>query len=327
MLWPIVALIGGIILLIFSADKFVEGASATAKRLGMPSLLIGMVIIGFGSSMPEMVISALAAWDGNPGLALGNAFGSNITNIALILGITAMISPIAVKSSVLVKELPLLTGITVLTAFLVYTDGELDRLDGWLLILVFLGLMTWSIYEGMRTPTDDLANAVDQELATPLPMRLAVTYLILGLTFLVISSRMLVWGGTEIAQALGISNLLIGLTIVAIGTSLPELASCIAAVRKNEHELALGNVIGSNMFNTSMVIGIAGVIAPSKLDTAILTRDMPVLGVLTLALFVMGYRFYGSGTGRINRYEGSILLASYLGYMTLLAAMAVTGNA
>lgn len=327
MLWPIVALIGGIILLIISADKFVEGASATAKRLGMPSLLIGMVIIGFGSSMPEMVISALAAWDGNPGLALGNAFGSNITNIALILGITAIISPIAVKSSVLVKELPLLAGITVFAAFLVYTDGELDRVDGWLLILVFGGVMAWSVYEGLRAPSDDLASAVEHELVAPLPMRLAVIYLAAGLTFLVISSRLLVWGGIEIAQALGVSDLLIGLTIVAIGTSLPELASCIAAVRKNEHELALGNVIGSNMFNTSIVIGITGVIAPSKLDTAILTRDMPVLGILTLALFVMGYWFHGPGTGRINRVEGSILLAAYLGYMILLAAMAFTGNA
>jgi cation:H+ antiporter len=274
-----------------------------------------------------MVISALAAWDGNPGLALGNAFGSNITNIALILGITAIISPIAVRSSVLVKELPLLAGITLFTAFLVYADGELDRVDGWLLILVFCGVMAWSVYEGMRTPSDELASAVDQELAAPMPMPLAVIYLVAGLTCLVISSRLLVWGGIEIAQALGVSDLLIGLTIVAIGTSLPELASCIAAVRKNEHELALGNVIGSNMFNTSIVIGITGVIAPSKLDTAILTRDMPVLGILTLVLFVMGYRFHGPGTGRINRFEGSILLAGYVGYMILLAVMVFTGNA
>ena len=287
MFWPLLALAGGIVLLVYCADKFVEGAAATAKRLGWPPLLIGMLVIGFGSSMPEMVISALSSLQGNPGLALGNAFGSNITNIALILGVTALINPISVGSSVLRRELPFLAGLTALLAILLYQDAQLDRTDGFILIAAFLVLMSWSIYAGLKTEKDHLGEMVAQELSAPLDMKVAIRYTVVGLIFLVISSRILVWGGVEIAKMFGISDLIIGLTIVAVGTSLPELASSIAAVRKNEHDLALGNVIGSNMFNTTMVLGIAGTIAPSTLEAAVLFRDIPVMALLTLALFVM----------------------------------------
>lgn len=311
---PIAAIIIGILLLVISADKFVEGAAAAARRLGLPPLLIGMLVIGFGSSMPEMVISGLSASQGNPGLALGNAFGSNITNIALILGLTAIISPIKVASSVLERELPLLAIVTAVTAGLLYVDGMLGRVDGWLLIAMFAAIMAWSIWAGMKNKDDTLGVSVAQELQTPLSMTRALVYVVVGLTMLVISSQILVWGGVEIARSLGISDLIIGLTIVAVGTSLPELASSIAAVRKNEHELALGNVIGSNLFNTSIVIGITGTIAPSVLDTGILTRDLPVLIVLTLALFAMGYSFRSPGAGIITRFEGSVLLLTYIAY-------------
>ena len=311
---PITAIFIGIILLVISADKFVEGAAAAARRLGLPPLLIGMLVIGFGSSMPEMVISGLSASQGNPGLALGNAFGSNITNIALILGLTAIISPIKVASSVLERELPLLAVVTAVTAGLLYVDGRLGRVDGWLLIAMFAAIMAWSIWAGMKNQDDTLGVTVEQELQSPLSMTRALVYVVVGLIVLVISSRILVWGGVEIARSLGVSDLIIGLTIVAVGTSLPELASSIAAVRKNEHELALGNVIGSNLFNTSIVIGITGTIAPSVLDTGILTRDMPVLIVLTLALFAMGYSFRSTGAGIITRLEGILLLLTYVGY-------------
>jgi len=310
----IAAVIIGIVLLVFSADKFVDGAAAAAKRAGLPPLLIGMLVIGFGSSMPEMVISGLSASQGNSGLALGNAFGSNITNIALILGLTAAISPIRVESSILRRELPLLAFVTLTAAALLYVDGALSRTDGWLLIGLFVVIMAWSIHAGVNNKTDHLAVMVEQELQAPMSMARAITYVVFGLILLVISSQILVWGGVEIAHALGISDLIIGLTVVAVGTSLPELAASIAAVRKNEHDLALGNIIGSNLFNTSIVIGITGTIGPTILEPGILSRDLPVLGILTAALFLMGYAFRERTAGIISRLEGVLLLIAYLIY-------------
>ena len=310
----IAAVIVGIVLLVFSADKFVDGAAAAAKRAGLPPLLIGMLVIGFGSSMPEMVISGLSASQGNSGLALGNAFGSNITNIALILGLTAAISPIRVESSILRRELPLLAFVTLTAAALLYVDGALSRTDGWLLIGLFVVIMAWSIHAGVNNKTDHLAVMVEQELQAPMSMARAITYVVFGLILLVISSQILVWGGVEIARALGISDLIIGLTVVAVGTSLPELAASIAAVRKNEHDLALGNIIGSNLFNTSIVIGITGTIGPTILEPGILSRDLPVLGILTAALFLMGYAFRERTAGIISRLEGVLLLIAYLIY-------------
>ncbi|NCC30318.1 MAG: calcium/sodium antiporter, partial [Gammaproteobacteria bacterium] len=288
----------------------------TAKHLGMPPLLIGMVIIGFGTSAPEMVVSAIAAFQGNPGLALGNAYGSNITNIALILGLTAIISPIAVHSSVLRKELPILAGVTVF-AVIVLMDGELTRIDAWAFLGVFAALMGWTIWQGLRERSDALAGEVTQELdVARMPLRRAVLWLGVGLVFLIFSSRMLVWGSVEIAHALGVSDLIIGLTIVAVGTSLPELASSIIAARKGEHDLALGNVIGSNLFNTLAVVGIAGAIHPMLVPPEVISRDMMVMGLLTLSLFLIGYGF--RGLGRINRVEGMLLLACYVGYTSYL---------
>lgn len=318
------ALIVGIILLIFSADKFVDGAAVTAKYFGLPPLLIGMLVIGFGSSVPEMIISWLSAIQGNPSLALGNALGSNITNIALILGVTAIISPVVVGSTVLRRELPLLMLVTAIMASLFYYDGELSRFDGVLLLLVFVFVMGWTIYAGLKTTSDHFGKMVEQELQDTIPIKQAVAYLVIGLILLVISSRIMVWGGVEIATRLGISDLIIGLTIVAIGTSLPELASSISAVRKNEHDLALGNIIGSNIFNTSIVIGIAGTISPTILEPDILTRDIPVLIVLTIVLFVTCYGFRSDGPGRVNRWEGVLLLFGYVVYNITLAFTAAS---
>jgi len=322
MLLPGLALLVGITLLLFSADKFVDGAAVTAKYFGLPPLLIGILVIGFGSSMPEMVISGLSAQQGNPGLALGNALGSNISNIALILGVTAIVSPIAAGSTVLKRELPFLILITALMTLLFYSDAELSQIDALILIVAFLFVMAWSIYAGVTTPKDQLGEMVEQEFEDSMPIKKAIAYLVGGLILLVISSRIMVWGGVEIATRLGISDLIIGLTIVAIGTSLPELASAIAAVRKNEHDLALGNVIGSNLFNTSIVIGIAGLLSPTPIDPDILSRDMPVLIILTIVLFMMCYGFRSEGPGRINRWEGVLLLCCYTGYITFLAVTA-----
>lgn len=316
MLIASLAILAGLALLVWSADRFVEGSAAAAGHFGMPPLLIGMVVVGFGTSAPEMVVSALAASQGNPGLALGNAYGSNITNIALILGITAVIAPIAVHSQVMRKELPILALVTLAAAWLLF-DGELSRLDAAGLLVLFALLLGWSIWSGMRKTDDAFATEMDAELAAhPMPIRKAMLWLVVGLVLLIISSRVLVWGAVDLATRFGVSDLVIGLTIVAIGTSLPELASSIIAARKGEHDLALGNILGSNLFNTLAVVGIAGSIAPMAVANEVLIRDIPVMVGLTLALFVLGYGF--RGPGRINRVEGVGLLAIFVGYTAYL---------
>lgn len=309
----IIAVIFGLILLVWSADKFVEGAAVTAGHFGMPPLLIGMVVVGFGTSAPEMMVSALASLQGNPGIALGNAYGSNITNIALILGLTAVLSPIAVHSQVIRKELPILIAVTALAAFQL-ADGQLSRFDAGVLIGVFFALIVWTIQQGMKKTNDAFGSEIQGALTLQkMPIKKAIFWVITGLILLIISSRFLVWGAVDIAMALGVSDLIIGLTIVAIGTSLPELASSLIAVKKGEHDIALGNIMGSNLFNTLAVVGIAGLIHPLTVEPAVLTRDVAVMAALTLMLFIFAYGFKGK-QGRINRLEGAILLLSFVAY-------------
>ena len=319
MLLAITALIIGTILLAFSADKFVEGAAITTRRLGIPALLVGMLVIGFGSSIPEFVVTVIAATDGNTGLALGNAFGSNIANIGLILGITAILSPISVKSHVLTRELPILVLVTLVCVLLLVVDGVLGTVDGWILIGLFVCVMSWSVIAGLKPQRDELGIEMEEalELDKEISTRRAVIYLVLGLIFLVISSRILVYGGVSLAKLLGISDLIIGLTIVAVGTSLPELAASIAAVRHNEHDLALGNVIGSNLFNTSIVVGTAGAIVPITLEPEMLTRDLPVLISFTFLLYFLCYSFIRR-RARVSRVDGIALVACYLAYNAYL---------
>ena len=315
-----IAVIAGLALLVWSADRFVEGAASTARHFNMPALLIGMVIVGFGTSAPEMVVSALASSQGNPGLALGNAYGSNIANIALILGLTALLSPIAVHSQVLRKELPILTAVTALGAWQVW-DGQITRVDAVVLLAVFVLLMIWTVWEGMRNSKDPLASEMEEKLdIDAMPLRRAVLWLVVGLLLLILSSRILVWGAVEIAQGFGVSDLIIGLTVVAVGTSLPELASSLIAVRRKEHDIALGNILGSNLFNTLAVVGIAGVIQPMSVEPVFFSRDMLVTVVLTLSLFVFGYGF--RGPGRINRVEGAVLLSCFVAYTAYLITTA-----
>ncbi|KJS31595.1 MAG: calcium/sodium:proton antiporter [Desulfatitalea sp. BRH_c12] len=319
MITAYLAVVFGLALLVWSADRFVEGSASTARYFGMPPLLIGMVIVGFGTSAPEMLVSALAATQGNPGIAIGNAYGSNITNIALILGVTALISPISVHSQVLRKELPILTGVTILAAWQVY-DNAITRVDAFVLLGVFAGLMAWTIRNGMQKKDDALGNDMVRELDVhAMPLRRAVFWVVAGLVLLIASSRLLVWGAVEIAHGLGVSDLIIGLTIVAVGTSLPELASSVIAARKGEHDIALGNILGSNLFNTLAVVGIAGTIHPLTVGPEVFSRDILVMGILTISLFLIGYGFR-RGAGRINRYEGALLLVCYAGYTAYLVS-------
>lgn len=318
MLIPFLAVVAGLALLVWSADRFIDGAAATASHLGMPPLLIGMVIVGFGTSAPEMVVSAFAALQGNPGIALGNAYGSNIANIGLILGLTAVISPIKVHSQVLRKEMPILLALCALAGWQLL-DGHLSRLDAIVLLLVFFGIMGLSIWQGMRGDSDTLGTEVSAELIShPLPLRTALFWLIVGLLLLIASSRLLVWGAVSIAQQLGVSDLIIGLTIIAIGTSLPELASSLAAIRKNEHDIALGNVMGSNVFNTLAVVGIAGSIHPLEVEPVILFRDISMMTLMTVLLFVFAYGFKGPSC--LSRPKGAALLVLYFGYNTYLVS-------
>lgn len=313
---PLLAIILGLAALVWSADRFVEGSASTARHFGMPSLLIGMVVVGFGTSAPEMVVSALAALQGNPGIALGNAYGSNITNIALILGITALICPITIHSQVLRKELPVLTAVTGVAVYQLW-DGELSRIDAAMLIAIFCMLMGWTIWQGLKQRNDAFANEMETELIQhKMPVRKALFWMLTGLVLLIISSRFLVWGAVAIAQQLGISDLVIGLTIVAIGTSLPELASSVIAARKGEDDIAVGNIVGSNLFNTLMVVGIAGSISPLQTSPEILSRDLSVMTLLTISLFIFGFGMKRKNT--ISRSGGMLLLSCFVGYTSYL---------
>ena len=313
----IITVITGFALLVWSADRFVMGAAGTARNLGVSPLIIGLTIVGFGTSAPEILVSIMAALQGNPGLAIGNAIGSNITNIALILGVTALVAPLSVHSGIVKRELPVLIG-TTLVAYLLLSDGTLDQLDGLLLLLGLVIMLSAVLYIGITSRgKDPVVAEYEAEIPTDLSLGWSLLWLLIGLAVLVGSSRMLVWGAVGIAEYFGVSDLIIGLTIVALGTSLPELAASIASVMKNEHDIAIGNVIGSNMFNTLAVLGIPGIMSPGPVDPAVVSRDMPVMIGLTIALFIMAYGIRGLGQ-RINRGEGALLFAAYAGYQTLL---------
>lgn len=330
MILPIVAVILGLVILVWSADKFVDGAVGIARFCGMSTLLIGMVIVGFGTSAPEMVVSALSAMQGNPELALGNAYGSNIANIALILGVTAVIMPVLVKREALKRDLPILLAVTALTVILLM-NGDVSRLDGVILLVVFAGVMAFNIWSELHSKKNAAEVPETETAAEPAPLGKSIFWLVLGLVLLVASSRALVWGACDIARALGVSDLLIGLTIVAVGTSLPELASSIMAARKGEDDLAFGNIVGSNLFNTLAVVGIAATISPMhSFDANVLVRDMPVMVVLTVLLLLFGLPTRiskigpdGKRIGRINHIEGAVFLVAYVGYLAFLIIQAM----
>ncbi len=316
MLSDCIAIIGGFILLIWSADRFICGAVATARNFNVPPLIIGLTIVGFGTSVPEIMVAIFAAYDGSPAMAIGNAIGSNITNITLVLGVAALIAPLDVHSRIIKRELPVLLG-AMLLALILMQDMTLSRFDGFILLSMLFLLMWWMTREGIQNPTEDmLSEEIMGELPKPMSTPAALFWLIGGLILLTISSKILVWGAVNIAVAFGISDLAIGLTIIAVGTSLPELATSITGSLRKEHDIVIGNVVGSNLFNTLGVLAVPGIIAPSRLAHGIMQRDMPILFILTIALFIMAYGF--RGPGRINRIEGGILLAAFIGYQCLL---------
>lgn len=317
MLLPIAALLVGFLLLIWSADRFVLGASASARIFGVSPLVIGILVVGFGTSAPEMLVSAMAAMDGQPGLAIGNAIGSNIANVGLILGCTALLYPLRVRSRIIKRELPLLL-LFMFIGMLMLLDGELNRGDGLILMLCLFATIAWSLHEARINRDDILAQEFESEIPRDMGTGAAIFTLAYGLLVLVASSRLLVWSATEIATALGISDLVIGLTIVALGTSLPELAASIAAARKGEFDIAVGNVAGSNLFNLLGVMALPGIIAPGPFDPNILSRDYPAMAMLCILLWLFASNFSLRRGGVLNRLEGSVLLLVYVSYMGLL---------
>lgn len=328
MILSVLAVVIGLVVLVWSADRFVDGAVGVAQFLGMSTFLIGMLVVGFGTSAPEMVVSILSALNDTPQLALGNAYGSNIANIALILGATAVVAPVVVKKQAMLRDIPILILMTVFTVLLL-KDGNVSFADGAVLLAVFVASTLFNVIMELKQKRNREKESEYSEKSTPVkaPIGKSVLWLLVGISLLIVSSRLLVWGAVNIAQALGVSDLLIGLTIVAVGTSLPELASSIAAARRGENDLAVGNVIGSNAFNTLVVVGIAAVIAPiNATDPEVLSRDLPIMSALTLLLFFICFPLKnkdGKRVGGFGRIVGAFLLLLYVGYLVLLGIQSI----
>ncbi len=306
----------GISLLVWSADRFTDGAAAIARNMGISPLIVGLTIVAMGSSAPEVIVSINAALKGTPKLAVGNAIGSNIANIAMVLAISALVVPLKVQSETLKREIPVLFGFMILT-FVVMLDLELSMFDGILLLSCLVGYLVWltKMAANTRSKSDLMLKELVEELPDTMPTGRAVFWVIVGLVLLQMSSNILVLGATNIALQYNVSEFVIGITIIAIGTSLPELAASVTGVLKGEHELAIGNVIGSNIFNLLAVLGIPGVIKTVPLEPEILHFDYAFMFGLTVAVSIMAWG-KKNAPGEITRLEGGILLACFLGYQS-----------
>lgn len=312
MLLNIVIFLVGLIVLSWSADRFVYGASALAKNIGISPMMIGLTIVAMGSSAPEIVVSAIASANGNMNTAVGNALGSNITNIALVLGITALVKPLLVSSTTLKRELPALLIISLIAIGFMF-DGELKSYEGIILLGLFIFVLAMMAWLSLQVDKEDpLVAETADEIPKGVSNTSALIWIGVGLVILPLSAHFLVNSAVEIARYMGISDLVIGLTIIAFGTSLPELAASVAGVLKGEDDLALGNIIGSNIFNLLAVLGMPGLIAPGILDPDVYNRDMYVMLGLTLLLFLFSFDLIGKRT--ISRTNGFILLACFIGY-------------
>jgi len=317
MLLYVLSMLAGLGLLIWGADRMVVGAAVTANNMGVSPMLVGLTVVGFATSAPEILVSAAAALHGSPHLAIGNALGSNIANLGLVAGFTAIIQPLAVRSQTLSRELPVMLAVSVLPVLL-FPDQTLGRADGIFLLLVFIGFLYWIIKLGIKTHGHDPIEAeYSDDIPTGISPGKAWLWIAVGLALLVLGSEFLVSGAKGFAQALGISELVVGVTVLAIGTSLPELAVSLVSIRKGHHGLALGNIIGSNAFHTLAVLGIAATIHPTTLDLDTVRLHLPVMLAFTVAFFFMAYNYDGSM--RINRFSGFLLLSGFITYHSYVA--------
>ncbi len=321
MLLYILAILTGFTLLIWSADRFVDGSIAIANYLGIPSLIVGMVIVGFGTSAPEMVVSGTAALSGNAGMGIGNAIGSNIANIGLVLGATALVTQLPVQSRIIRRDIPILIVAECVAYYLLAKDG-FGRTDGIILLGGLILILGWMVYSTKKSSSHTLPP-IEQTAAT-LPLdpstqendKKTMVWAVIGLILLLISSQILVYGASGVAEYFGISDLVIGLTIVAIGTSLPELAASITSALKGETDLAIGNIVGSNLFNILGVLALPALLAPGTPPIEAIYRDMPVMAALTFLLFI--FILSNKKESLLTRWKGIILLSGFIAYTVLL---------
>jgi cation:H+ antiporter len=311
----------GLLLLIWGADRFVHGAAATARNLGVPPLLIGLTIVALATSAPEILVSLVAALRGEPDLAIGNAIGSNIANIGLVLGVVALLRPVELKSATLRREMPALLAVSLLTVSL-FLDSYLSRVDGLVLMVGLVIVMIWLTRLGFRSSSSDPLQAeFDAEIPKHMSMRVAIFWLLVGIGTLLIGADLLVDGAIAIAIALGVSEVVIGITLVALATSIPELAVSVVSAFRGEYGLAIGNIVGSNIFNLLAVIGVAATIEPAALPPSVLSLHIFVMVAFTLVLFAMTYEY--EGRGQITRFEGLALIAAYIAYQSYVVVQNV----
>ncbi|MEE2729257.1 MAG: calcium/sodium antiporter [Pseudomonadota bacterium] len=320
MLLAFIAIIAGLVLLVWSSDKFVDGAVGLAEGLGMSKAMIGLTIVALGTSAPEIVVSVMSALAESPELAFGNAVGSNIANIGLVLGITALIAALPVTPGLLKQDLPALLAVTAVGGFLC-SDHLLSREDGWAM-MVMLVLLMYLMFRYKKEHSEELISPESEEDIPDLGMKQSVFWFIIGTTILIGSSRLLVWGAIEVATALNVSEVVIGLTIVAIGTSLPELAASVASALRRHHDIALGNIIGSNILNLLAVLSAGAVIYPIEISEQNFLRDYGAMAAITalLALFI----FWPRKRRQLSKLEGAVLLVGYVGYLGFLYQQTVT---
>jgi len=320
---PVLGLIVGFITLVWSADRFLSGAASTASHLGMSKMLIGLTVVAVGTSAPELLVALAASLEGNSLLAVGNAIGSNTANIGLVLGITALIAPLPFSQTVLRAELPWLLGATLLALLLLF-DLELTALDG-LLLLAGLGFILYRLVHNQKNVGKDVSASIEEELEDlpKMTQRQALRWLLLGLAVLLVSAELLVWAATSIATTLGVSDMIIGLTIVAIGTSLPELAATVGSAMKGHTDIAIGNVVGSNILNILAVLSIPALFGPTTIESVSLWRDFGTMLALTILLGFFAYAMNSQKV--ITRFEGAVMLIAWAGYNFLLIQQVQVG--
>ena len=317
----IVILVLSLTALVWSADKFVYGASSLAGNLGVSPMIIGLTIVAMGSSAPEMMVAAAAALNGNPDTGIGNAIGSNITNIALVLGLTVLIKPLSITSSTIKQELPFLLLLSFFTYFL-FSDSFFSFTEGLELMIGFFIFISVLLIKAIRQRNNNSGDDLmlieaEQELAEKTSTLKSILWLVVGIVILVASAKFLVGSSIYIAKYFGMSDLVIGLTVIAIGTSLPELAASIASVLKGEDDLAMGNIIGSNIFNILAVLPFAALISPGPINPEAIQRDIPVMLGITILLFVISFS-RKRGNFRLTRAKGALLVCCFIGYQVLL---------